>query len=48
MYIVLEWDLVDIYICANVHAVACVVCADLVLLWTSTEASSMLVLLISL
>ena len=30
----------------DVHAVACVVCADSVLLWTSTEASSALVLLI--
>ena len=28
------------------HAVACVVCVDSVLLWTSTEASSTLVLLI--
>ena len=38
------WDLVNI--CVNVHAVTCVVCADSVLLWTSTEAFSMLVLLI--
>ena len=32
--------------CANVHAAACVVCAGSVLLWTSTELSSTLVLLI--
>ena len=35
-------------ICANGHAIgsACVVCADSVLPWTSTEASSIVVLLI--
>ena len=31
-------------ICANVHDVACVVCADTVLIWTSTKIFSMLVL----
>ena len=35
-----------IKICAKMHAVACVVCADSLHLYTSTEASSTLLLLI--
>ena len=40
----LYYDLVTAQVCANVHAVTCVVCVDSVLLWTSPRAFSTLVL----